>query len=392
MNVQPFPLFMQKKGKTMDKQSTSLVVRDRPITRWVIGAILVILAVLNPLSGAVGADTLALVIRAVLGLAGLGLILLSPVLTVTADRGTQMLTMHSKSLFTGKIREIPFTQIQGFQLEIHHEHGHSSSSRNSPSYRTVVVLKDGEVVPVHVFFSSGTMDKTKKIRQLREFIGVGGSDMGMGLLGTWREVTKMVKEEGIRQQEALTGSQDEVHETEGVHWQVQTVAFGGSPVTRWFSPDYRVPNGFIYVTQVVEGQKQTGGGLLGGLNGMLYRQAMGIYGFREADTPGIETAELLDGIDPSLAASFGVFTSVPDTAYRLLNPGAAYALADWAQRYPLKQFHTHPIFSQLVVMFAPSGVYVTCMDTMIPEAIEEMTRLGVDLLKAQENASESLHP
>lgn len=41
------------------------------------------------------------------------------------------------------------------------------------------------------------------------------------------------------------------------------------------------------------------------------------------------------------------------------------------------------MFLQLVVMFSPQGVYVGCMGTMIPEAIEEMTRLGVEIVKNQ---------
>jgi len=197
----------------METQSTSLVVRDRPIIQWIIGAALVILAVLNPLPGMSGTDPVALIIRLVLGVGGLCFILLSPVLTVTADRPTQTLTLHSKSLLTGSHREIPFSQIEAIQLDIHRVHRSSSSSNNGPSYRTVVVLTNGQVVPFHKYYSNGTMDKTKKIRKLREFIGVGGSEMGMGVFGTLNEITKQAQAALKEQQE----DQKEVHVTDRVN-------------------------------------------------------------------------------------------------------------------------------------------------------------------------------
>jgi hypothetical protein len=325
------------------------------------------------------------VVRGILLLVGLALLVLPSVLTVTADRDVQRLTLHRRSLWKESTQEIPFAEIEAIQMEINQNR---SSSSSGPAYRIVVIRKDGEEIPFSRVYSSGTADKTRKIKKLREFIGVGGSEMGMGLMGTLRAATEMAREAYQEQQEELTGSLDEIHSTSDVHWQVQTRAFGGSPITRWFSPDYQVADGFVYIAQLAEGQKMSGGGLLASMSGFLFKQSLSIYGFGREDTPGIERASMLSPLAPGLAA-FSVYTSVPDPAQKTLNPRVAAALADWARRYPLQQIHSETVFSQLVVMFSPKGVYVTSMGTMIPEAIEDMTRLGVELVKSQHFTPES---
>lgn len=372
----------------MDTQNTRLVLRDLPIIGWIFGVAFLVIAATNLLIGSMAAGTAVLVIRGVLALVGLVIILLSSVLTVTADRSMQTLTIRHRSLLKESSREILFSQIEAIEMEMSHNRNRSSSRSSGPTYRIVVVLKDGEVVPFRSYYSNGSMDKTNKIKRLREFIGVGGSEMGMGLFGTLCEASRMAQRELKAQQEDLTGSQDVIHETEGVRWQVQTMAFGGQAVTRWISPDYRLDNSFVYITQIVEGQKMTGGGLLAGLSNMLFKQAMSIYGFGQEDTPGIEQASTLVLNDPRLEP-FSVYTSAPAAAQRVLNPWVTAALADWARRYPLKQFQSGALFPQLVVMYSPKGVYVACMGTMIPEAIEEMTRLGVELVKTQTSAVQS---
>ncbi len=368
----------------MNPENTKLVLRDYPILGWVFGVALLIMAASNLVIGTFTSGAPALVVRGILALAGLGILLLASALTVTADRVGQLLTLRRRSFLKGSTQEILFSQIDAIQLETSYSQ-ESSRSNSSPTYRIVIVLKDGGVVPFRSYYTSGAGDKTRKIKQLREFIGVGGSDMGMGLMGTLREATKKAQQEMQQQQEALTGSLEDVHQTDGVSWQVQTVVFGGSPVTRWFSPDYQIPDGFVYVTQLIEGQKMAGGGLLASLSGMLFRQTMAMYGFGQEDTPEPEPANMLRLPDPCLAA-FSVYTSAPTTAQKLLNPWVVAALADWVRRYPLKKIQSEEIFSQLVVMFSPKGVYVASLGTMIPEAVEDMARLGVELIKTQPDA------
>jgi hypothetical protein len=52
-------------------------------------------------------------------------------------------------------------------------------------------------------------------------------------------------------------------------------------------------------------------------------------------------------------------------------------------RYPLKQIQKPGLFGQLVVLFSPRGTYIASLGTMIPEAVEELTNLGIELIKTQ---------
>jgi hypothetical protein len=358
----------------MDNKDLSLTLRDWPILFWIIGAALLLEGVTFFLPLAEGQT--AYLVRAVLGLAGLAIFLTASVLTVTADRVTQTLTISHHSPLRAKQRELLFSQIDSIDLD------YSRGSRGGTTYRIVVTLKDGETIPFHSYYNSGSGRMKKKVNRLRSFLGMEPLDFSF--TGMFRRATQEAKAQFQQQQEAMTGSEAEVHETDGVRWQVQTVAYGGQPVTRWFSTDTCLPDGFVYITQIAEGQKMSSEGLLGGLTGMLYKQSLNVYGFGSEDTPGIETAELMDSIDPELVRAFSVYTNVPARAQQILNSRTVAALADWARRYPLKTINigTH-VFSQLAVMFSPKGVYVCSLGTMIPEAVEEMTRLGTELVKSQ---------
>jgi hypothetical protein len=198
-----------------------------------------------------------------------------------------------------------------------------------------------------------------------------------------KQATSMAQQVFQEKQEALTGPEAEEHITEGVHWKTQTVAFGGTAVTRWFSPDQLCPGGFVFVAQKVVGQPTIAGGLLGGMNKLFYHETIGIYGFGSEDTPGLDSAALLTAFDPRLDPHFSVFTSDPQAAQQYL-AWAVAALVDWATRYPLKQIQpTRELFGQLVVMICPSGTYVASMGTMIPEAVQELTNLGVALVRGK---------
>jgi hypothetical protein len=123
--------------------------------------------------------------------------------------------------------------------------------------------------------------------------------------------------------------------------------------------------------------------LLGGMNKLFYHEIIGMYGFGSEDTPGLDSAKLLGAFDPQLDPHFSVFTSDPQAARQYLAWSVA-ALADWATRYPLKQMQTTgKVFGQLIVMICPSGTYVASMGNMIPEALQELTNLGVALVKGK---------
>jgi len=169
-----------------------------------------------------------------------------------------------------------------------------------------------------------------------------------------------------------------------VHWQAQTIAFYGTPVTRWFSADFKMPGGFLFLVQKTPGQNSASKGLQGGVNKLLCLRSLKLYGFGVADTPGLAQAELLGQLNPALDASFLAFASDPAAARRILNSYVALPLADWGRRYPLKQLQPgDALFGQLAVLFSPCGVYTACMGALMPEALDKLANLGVELVKAQ---------
>jgi hypothetical protein len=370
----------------MNTQNSRLVFRDYPLFNWVVGVFFLALGasyIPYLLKGTSAASTIITIVE--LGI-GLFLILTGSIVAVKADRTTQVLTIGSRSILSGSNKEILFANIDAVQLEMSSTRSRSSR-RSDPTYRIVVICKDGQTIPFHSYYSSGTGSKMKEVEKLRAFLGVGGSDPGFGIRAALQYGSQIAQQGYQKQQETLTGSEAEEHLTDGIHWKVQTVAFGGSPVTRWFSPDFQMPGGFLYLAQKVEGQGSSGGGLLDGLSKMLFQQSMSFYGFGGEDTPGAANAEALAPLDPGLEPYFTAYTSDAGTARQIVNPWVVAPLADWATRYPLKKLQGRGVFGQLAVMFSPRGVYVASMGTMIPEAVDEMTNLGVALTKAQGSMS-----
>ncbi len=358
----------------MDSNNSQLIIREYPFGVWIAGLFL---------AGA-GAFFYAKtpgqwIVVTVLGAVGLILVLTATILTVGADRTSGMLTLKYRNLlFLGSKKEIPLSEIAAVQVEM--SRGNTSSSHggsSGPSYRIVVVRKDGQVVPFRSYYSGGALGKQKKAQKLRTFLEVGGTDQTP--LGLLKMGTQMIQERFQEQQESMTSDREEEHITDGIHWKVQTVTFGASAITHWFSPGFQCVSGFLFLTQKVEGQKTIGGGL----GKMLYQQSIGLYGFSGEDTPGLTAAEVLTSLDPQLDSHFSAFTSDPGAARQILNPWIAAPLADWALRYPLKQVQKPGLFGQLAILFSPRGVYVASLGTMIPEAVEELTNLGVELVKTQ---------
>jgi hypothetical protein len=316
-----------------------------------------------------------LTVPMIVGGIGLLIFLLSTILTVKADRSTGLLTIQRAGLFRRFKREIPISEILAIQLE--HSISHSSSSRRSTSvYRIVAITKGQEVIPFRNSYSSGQWAKEAKAKKLREFLGVGGADGSLG--GKFQEASGKAVEQFKQEQEAITGSQETEQITDGVHWKLETKAMGGTPVSRWFSPDFRWEGNFVYLTQKMQGQGSQSG-LMSLMGKMLFKTSLSLYGFPADLTPGLDSAETLAPLDANIEPHFMAFTSDPAGARQILNPWVERPLADWAQKYPLKQGNTN----QLAVIFSPQGVYLATMGLVNPEFLQELTALGVELVKAQ---------
>ena len=353
----------------MDTQKNSLTIREYPLGEWGFGLLMLVVAGFMVV-GASGDWSITLIA----GAAGVLFILFGTILVVQVDRVSGTLTIRRTALLRRRyVREIPISNIAVLQLE--------ASQGSSSSYRIVVITKDNETIPFRTSYSSGMSTKENKAKKLRDFMGVGGADMSVG--GMLAQASNMAQQVFREKQEALTGPEAEEHITDGVHWKTQTVAFGGTAVTRWFSSDQQCSGGFVFVAQKVVGQPAAASGLLGGMNKLLYHEMIGMYGFENEDTPGLDSAMLLTAFDPQLDSHFSVFTSDLQAAQQYLAWSVA-PLADWAARYPLEQMQaTGQLFGQLVVMICPSGTYVASMGNMIPEALQELTNLGVAIVKGK---------
>jgi hypothetical protein len=358
----------------MQNQS-SIKFRDIPFGLWLFGFVFLGAGIYVFRSQGFSFTTV------LLGGIGLVILLLTRGLTIIADRNTRILQLHYWSLyFLRTTKEIPFDEIATIRVDS--SQSMERSGHQTRSHRIEVVRKDESIVPFRKYYSGGffsSMRKQKVVDQLRAFIGLGEA-FDESPVGLFRAVKKATAEMSTSQQEALTGSNTQEHITNGVHWQLQSTALGISPVTRWYSPDFKTTGGFLFLAQKLPGQ--SAGGFMAALGRALFQQSISMYGFKEGDVPNISQAEMLASVPPLLDSHFTAFTSDQAQSRQILNPWMQHPLADWGQRYPLKQFQTGGV-AQLVVLFSPNGVYLAKLGVLQPDQVEELTDLGVEMVKTQ---------
>jgi hypothetical protein len=347
----------------MDTPQSTLTVREYPFGSWLVGLFLLGFG-LYPYYNSHGTALFMLIPAGI----GLLILLITAIVVVTADRNSQTVTLRWRGPLRWRNKEIAFGDISAVEVQ-----STSGSSRSGTSYRIAIMLSDGKVVPFHTSYTSGSLSKERKAKQLREFLGVGGQD------GTPSGMINLVQQAARQNLQEQLGT---APGSDGVRWTVQANSFGSAPITRWFSSDFQCPGMFVFVAQNVAGQKQIGG-LLAGVGTKLAEAAMQIYGFTGEDTPGLAGAQLLSPVDPRLETSFTVLVSEQAAGQRLLNTYVVQALADWAARYPLQQMPNRPVLQQVAVLFGPRGVYVAAMGTVMPEIVDELKNLGMALVKAQ---------
>ncbi len=338
----------------MRQNNSQLVIRDVPILQWVLGILFA------------GGGTFILldgdqpVFGAIFAAVGLGFLLFSSVLTISADRMKRILKLDYRSALRHTWKAMSFDEIAGINVE------RSASPRRGFAYRLTVLRKDGQVIPFRSFSSSGWEGKERCADRLREFLGIQDTNrIPAGILPA--ELTQAT----------------EIHETNGVHWRIQPMytASSSTPTgARWHSPDYKTPGIFLFVAQKAEGQPS--GGLLASLGSLFIRQALSLHGFLPEDTPGLEQAMPLAPLDPALERHFMAYTNSPSSAHQLLNSRTATRLADWAARYPLKQSQRSGS-GQLMTLFGPNGVYLVMLNLLQPSQAHELASLGVELVKSQ---------
>jgi hypothetical protein len=300
-------------------------------------------------------------------------------LTVTADKGTGMLTLDYRSVFLHSVKEIPLRDIQSIRVDSSTSQGRKRGSRNT-SYRVEAVLKNNERIPFRSYYSGNFIKYQDWANKLRAHLGLGEAldETPMGII---RAASKLGSDAARIQQEAFTGPNAEMRVTDGVNWQVQTFGMGASPGARWFSPDVKTQSGFLFLAQKIPGQSSSG--FLASLGKTLFKQSISLYGFSSSDTPNLATADQYASLSPALDRHFSAFTSDPAEARQILNPWTQTPLAAWGERYPLQQFQSNTRFTQIVVLFSPNGIHIATLGILPPDKLEEITQLGVELVKAQ---------
>lgn len=355
------------------QNENTIKFRDVPVGLWLFGAVFLGAGIYFFSFQGFSWNTI------LLGGIGLAILLLTRGLTVTADRNTRILRLQYWSLyFLRTAKEIPFDEIA--TIRVGSTESMERRGRRSRTYRVELLRRDKSVVPFRTAYSSGSRSKQNIAEGLRAFMGLGEA-FDESPIGFLRTANKAVATIAAEQQEALTGSNEQQRVTNGVHWSLQSTAMGASPITRWHSPDFKMRDGFLFLAQKVAGQSS--GGLMAALSRTLFQQSIALYGFRGDDTPNISQAEPLAPAPPLIDYHFTAFTNNQAEARQILNPWAQNPLAEWGQRYPLKQFQTKGSISQLVVLFSPNGVYLATMGVLRPDEVEELTALGVEMVKTQ---------
>ena len=345
-----------------------LKIRDFPIVMWFLGLIFpgVGMILLFMLPGG-NFSFLPLIFVVV----GLPFLLFSSILTIFADRNSRVLTLKYSSLLRRNSREISFDDIASVDVQSSISNDDGSTSY---TYRVAVFLKDGNVVPLRSYYSSGSRKKEERADQLRKFIGVQAGEMvAMNSGMAYAQTPPFAGGQ-------ITNAQESV--TNGVHWKFYYTNMGNSTVTHWQSADFTLSGSFIYLTQKVDGQ-HAGAGILASLNNFLFKQSLTMYGYQSQDAPGMDDAIFLDPFDPSLAPCFAVFASDMETARSILTPWVIQPLQRWAEQHPLKTFSTGGMMGQLVVLFGPQGLSLSALGTPESSQLEELTNLGVDLVRTQ---------
>lgn len=312
---------------------------------------------------------------------GVILLFFNYALTVTADKSRGMLTLDYRSVFLHSVKEIPLRDIQSIRVDSSTSQGRKRGSR-STTYRVEAVLNNNERVPFRSYYSGNFINYQNWANKLRAFLGLGEAldETPMGII---RAASKLGSDAARIQQEAFTGPNAEMRVTDGVNWQVQTFGMGASPGARWFSPNFKTQSGFLFLAQKVAGQSSSG--FLASLGKALFKQSISMYGFGAADTPNLSTVDQYASLSPALDRHFSAFTSNPAEAGQILNPWTQTPLAAWGERYPLQQFQSNARFTQIVILYSPNGIYIATLGILAPDKLDEITRLGVELVKAQGN-------
>ena len=354
-----------------------LVMKKYPILEWIFGLIFIgvgIWVALQPDGLITG--IIAIAVGVLFG------VILASINTVIIDKTQGVFTIRQRKIYQNKVNEIPLSDVDTIDLETHRS---LNKGRTSTTYRLVVLTRSGERVPLTSSYSSGYLGKANQAKKLREFLTGQKESLMQAAMGP--TLGRAVQQAAVAQ-----SGPSQPGTTDGVTWRLDTVTFGAIPVTRWIFDQLAFPGQFLLLAQKPKGSGNLFGsgqpsGLLGGLSQMVYRQLVSMYGFNEYDTPGLDAAQPLTGVDANLDDNYASLTSDPYGARQLLTPWSVMPLVNWAQQHPLKRIQTGGAgqVGQIVALFSPNGLYVCAMGLTRPEMGEPIKRLGIDIVRSLVN-------
>ena len=363
-----------------------LVLKQRPLVVWLYCAIFAI-------TGLVLLFSPGLLIPGLFCLgAGLGILLLASVDTLTLDKNRNRFSLQRRYVWRTTLKECRLDELSGFELERNRDRDGGST------YRIIAVLASGQSIPLTAVYTSGREGKRRRVEMLNQWLAQGSPKAAPGLPTEpdWpgqptspAQPPAQPVSPALRQALGLEAPQPPAPaqggETDGVAWQLERLqlgdVLGDVPGMRWFSPDFKFEGGFLLLAQKPQGMR-IASGLLGGLGRLFGQQALRLYGFSPADTPGLESAAPLDPPEPRLEPHYVSLTSNAFAARQALNPWVIIPLAAWGARSPLQPASPAQDQSQLVVLFSPRGVYVAGVGADTPAEIDALSELGVELVRA----------
>jgi hypothetical protein len=360
---------MNKKVNDMDTNDPNqmLVIKNTPVVAWIISAFFALAAIFI-FSQSASALVPALIF---FGIALLVLVAFGGISTVRADRFQRVVSISHRTLIGKKEKTYSFNDVDRFEVE-------ASRSRVTHQHRTiehrvVMVLKNGEKVPLENVYTNNYNQKAMRARQLSEFLN----------LPAWENIPQNQLQHAINIESAMTARPEQAQSgtTDGINWTINIFNISGKVVTRWVCTNFNWPECFLLLSQKPKSAAQlSSGGFLGNLALLAFQQIMGIYGFKPADTPYFEDAAPLNLADPNLAQVFSAFTNGQTRAQQLVNARVAAVLMRWAEHHPLKT--VSKTGEQMAILYSPNGLMVSVLGSSSSQQTEEIIAIGAELMKA----------
>lgn len=365
-----------------DTESDENQIRDVPYGWWLTGTTLLSIGIL--LVCAPTLMTLQAFAGGLLIVIGFLIVMFVPAITINIDRMSRTLQVCSRSLLISRAKEFQLQDIASIDAE---------ESDDGGTFRLVITECDGTVTPLRSHYGSWNRELQRRLWKMTGVSGAAGTSGSLsGALQMLTGRDEIVNQEMQDRQELMTAPGEDILESADVSWQLQSIGMGRVPLTRWFSPDFKMQAAFVFIIQKSPSTNPLSRLLSRGIigrRGILASMAM--HGFSDVDAPGKSGARLLDVM--ALEPHFAVITSDESAAQEILDHSIVRTLIDWATRHPIGGIRRLPHdfkitdsadLGALAVLYGPQGVYAATVGTLASEPLTELGKTGMKLVGAKD--------